>query len=202
MPAVTEQTRGHTDARDDLIRHYHGLRQYGLNDSHSGNASVRIDDTVWVTPTGACADTLQAAALIACPLGGQTTHDTPIGQGASLDTPLHLAIYRANPRARGVLHCHGPYTVAMTLTGEDFIPPDFEGQYYFKRVPVIDIPYADYLSESPGRVAACLREHPITVVRGHGVYAWGEHINLAYKWCNSLELSAKTAWLAQQAGTL
>lgn len=27
--------------KDDLVRHYHWLRQYGLNDSHSGNASVR-----------------------------------------------------------------------------------------------------------------------------------------------------------------
>ncbi len=194
--------------REDLVRHYQWLRQYGLNDSHSGNASVRIDDTVWITPTGACADTLRPAELIACSLNAvQSRKDTHGLKGQeepkpSLDTPLHLAVYRANPRARAVLHCHGPHTVAMTLAGGDFIPPDFEGQYYFTRIPVIDIPYADYLAEAPNRVAASLAEHPITVVRGHGVYAWGERLNLAYKWCNSLELSARTAWLAQQVGTL
>jgi L-fuculose-phosphate aldolase len=47
-----------------------------------------------------------------------------------------------------------------------------------------------------------LAEHPIMVVRGHGVYARAETINLAYKWSCSLELSAKTAFLARQAGTL
>ena len=57
------------DPRDDLIRHYRWLRQYGINDSHSGNASVRDGDRVWVTPTGACADTLAAADLKACTLG-------------------------------------------------------------------------------------------------------------------------------------
>lgn len=198
MPAATERNTTMTaqHSREDLVRHYHWLRQYGLNDSHSGNASLRDDDTVWVTPTGGCADTLTPEKLVACPLAG------PPAERASLDAPLHLAVYRANPLARAVLHCHGPYTVAMTLGGGDFLPPDFEGQYYFARVPVIDIAYADYLAQSPARVAGVLARHPITVVRGHGLYAWGESINHAYKWCNSLELSAKTAWLAQQAGTL
>jgi L-fuculose-phosphate aldolase len=40
-----------------------------------------------------------------------------------------------------------------------------------------------------------------TVVSGHGVYAAAENLNLAYKWSCSLELSAKTAFLARQAGT-
>ena len=59
------------DPRLDLIRHYRWLRQYGLNDSHSGNASVRCGEDYWVTPTGACADTLEADALIRCPLDGK-----------------------------------------------------------------------------------------------------------------------------------
>ena len=47
------------DPRSDLVRHYLWLRRYGLNDSHSGNASVRDGELVWVTPTGCCADTLR-----------------------------------------------------------------------------------------------------------------------------------------------
>lgn len=184
------------DPREDLVRHYHWLRQYGNNDSHSGNASVRVEDDFWVTPTGACADLLSADQLIRCEINGDCS------KGASLDAGLHRLVYRHNAAARAVLHSHGPYTVAMTMDGEDFIPVDFEGQYYFKHIPVITIPYADYIAEAPQQVAEVLTEHPIMVVRGHGVYAQAESINLAYKWTCSLELSAKTAWLAQQAGTL
>ena len=184
------------DPREDLIRHYRWLRQYGCNDSHSGNASLRDGDTVWVTPTGACADTLTVNDLVACRYGGTC------GEGASLDAPLHLEVYRVNPEARAVLHCHGPYTVAATLDGRDFEPVDFEGQYYFGRVPVLEIPFAEYLQRSPGLVATTLAEHRITVVRGHGVYACAPTLNLAYKWSCSLELSAKTALIARQAGTL
>ena len=86
---------------EELVQYYRWLRHYGLNDSHSGNASVRDGDTVWVTPTGASADILQAADLIRCNL-----NELP-PQGASLDAALHLSVYRQNPEAQAVLHSHG-----------------------------------------------------------------------------------------------
>jgi L-fuculose-phosphate aldolase len=182
--------------KQELVQTYRWLRHYGLNDSHSGNASVRDGDTIWITPTGCCADTLTEQDLVACKLDGA------IGGQASLDAPLHLATYLANPDTRCLLHSHGPYTVAMTLDGTDFVPADFEGSYYFAHVPVLTIPYQDYVDESPGQVSRTLCKHRVAVVRGHGVYAQAETINLAYKWTSSLELSAKTAMLARQAGTL
>jgi L-fuculose-phosphate aldolase len=183
------------DPKQDLIRHYRWLRQYGLNDSHSGNASVRDGDRIWVTPTGACADTLATADLVECRIDGR------MGQRASRDGPLHMSVYQKVPDAQAMLHSHGPYTVALTLNGKDFVPLDFEGQLYFPRVPVLDIPYADYFALPATRVAEVLVDHPIVVVRGHGAYAWGRSLNLAYKWTCSLELSAKTAFIAQQAWT-
>jgi len=184
------------DIKQDLVRHYQWLRQYGLNDSHSGNASVRDGDTVWVTPSGAGADTLQPQALIACQFTGN------VSEGASLDAPLHTQVYQRNPSATAVLHSHGPYSVAMTMNGKDFNPIDFEGQYYFDRVPVTVIDYARYLDEAADIVAATLATHPIMIVRGHGVYAQAKSLNLAYKWTCSLEMSAKTAFIAQQAASV
>ena len=183
------------NVKDELVRYYRWLRQYGLNDSHSGNASLRAGDSVWITPSGCCADTLESEALVECAMDGK------IGAGASSDIPLHLAVYRANPQAQALLHSHGPYSVAMTMgITEEFRPMDFEGQLYFSRVPVITIPYDRYWEQSPGLVAAVLAEYPIAVVQGHGVYACAESLNLAYKWTCSLELSAKTAFIARQAG--
>jgi len=184
------------NVREELVRYYRLLREHGLNDSHSGNASVRDGDTVWVTPTGCCADTVQADDLVRCNIDGT------VGDGASLDGRLHVMVYQKNPAARAMLHSHGAHTVALTLRGEDFVPADFEGLYYFPRVPVIDAPYEDYVPRSAELISNVLRDHRITVYRGHGVYAQGESLNLAYKWTSSLELSAKTAFLAKLAGTL
>jgi L-fuculose-phosphate aldolase len=122
--------------------------------------------------------------------------------------PLHLAVYHNNTDTCALLHSHGPHSVALTMDGKDFVPADFEGQYYFGRVQVLDIPYDRFLQDAPELVASALRDSPITVVRGHGVYAAANDLNLAYKWtCTfkwtcTLELSARTAFLARQAGTI
>lgn len=181
--------------QQQLVDHYRWLRQYGLNDSHSGNASVREGDRAWITPTGACADTLSVDELVGIGL------DAPPPPGASLDTSLHLSVYRNNPKAASVLHSHCPHAIALTLNGEDYVPTDFEGQLYFPRVPVVSIAYDDNFAEAPERIGRLLSQARVAIVRGHGVYAWGETINQAYKWTCSLESSARIAWLARQIGT-
>jgi L-fuculose-phosphate aldolase len=172
------------------VRYYRWLRQYGYNDSHSGNASVKNGERFWVTPTGCCADTLEVGGLIECPVMGE------IPASASLDAPLHQQVYQKNASARAVIHSHGPYSIAVTLSGRPFIPLDFEGQYYFSEIPVVDIPYADYVERAPAVVSGILAGHKIMAVRGHGVYCCAQTLNLAYKWTCSLELSAKIAAIA------
>ena len=178
--------------KQQLVDHYRWLRQYGCNDSHSGNASFRWHDEIWVTPTGCCADTIQADDLVRCHIDGS------MEEGASLDAPLHIQVYQQNPDARAVIHSHGPHTVALTLNGQDFVPVDFEGQYYFPVVPVITVPYEQYVEQAPNLVSDVLKNYKVAVVKGHGIYTCAETINLAYKWSCSVELSAKTAWLAKQ----
>lgn len=185
---------GDAEARRALVSCYRWLRQHGLNDSHSGNASLRDGVSAWVTPSGCSGDTLEPEDLLQCPLG------MPPPPGASLDAPLHLAVYAARPEARAVLHSHGPHSIAMTLDGQDFVPIDFEGRYYFPVVPVLDIPPEHYTARSPAEVAETLKRHRVCVVRGHGVYAAAENLDLAYKWICSLESSARIAWLARAVG--
>ncbi len=175
---------------EDLVRYYRLLRRRGINDSHSGNASVRDGDGLWITPTGACADTLETWQLVRCGL------DSDPCPRASQDLALHRAVYRANAHAVAVLHGHGAYAVALTLAGGDLEPVDLEGHFYFPRVPVIDVGYDEYFARSPDLVGAALAEHPVAIVRGHGLYAWGEDLEQAYKWICSLELSAKISYLA------
>jgi L-fuculose-phosphate aldolase len=184
------------DRRQELVQHYRWLRQYGINDSHSGNASFRDGNQFWITPTGACADTLTAEQLIACPLQGE------IPQGASLDAPLHQKVYQTNPHSQAVLHSHGPHAIALTMNGEDYTPRDFEGYYYFDGVPVLSIDYDRYVEQAPEAVARALANHKAAIVAGHGVYVQAETINLAYKWSCSLESSARIDYLARMAATL
>lgn len=86
----------------------------------------------------------------------------------------------------------------MSFAGQDFHPADFEGQSLFPRVPVLNIAYEHYLEQAPAAVAEILTGHPLCLVRGHGVYAWGETLEQAYRRTTALELSAKTFVIARQ----
>ena len=184
------------DPREDVVRYYRWLHQYGYNDSHSGNASIRVADAFYLTPEGAGADRLRPSDLIRCPLDGE------LPDHASVDARLHRSVYLAQPEARGVLHSHGAYSVGVSLAGQDFQPVDFVGRLHFPTVPVLDIDYARFLEDSPGRVAQTLARFAITIVRGHGVYAWGETLDRAYEWTSALELSARTYVIARQAQSI
>lgn len=175
--------------KEQLVQIYCWLRKFDLNDSHSGNASIRVGDIIWVTPSGACADSLTVNDLIKCHIDGT------IPAGASLDAPLHVQCYQKNANTQAVLHSHNPHALALTMKGEDFIPTDFEGAYYFPSVPVASIPYEKYVEQAPSTVSDLLSEHKACIVQGHGIYVAGESLNLAYKWTCSLELSAKIAFL-------
>ena len=101
---------------------------------------------------------------------------------------------------------HGLGLGVGAVDREVLVPVDFEGAYYFARVPVIEATPSgvdaatDYVAQSPTLVAAALREHPACIYRGHGVYAWGATLDQAYKWSSSVEAAARIAWLARIAG--
>ncbi|MCK4709973.1 MAG: class II aldolase/adducin family protein [Gammaproteobacteria bacterium] len=181
--------------KQELVQYYKWLRQHGLNDSHSGNVSAKDGDSIWITPTGACADTLTENDLIACKL-----NQAP-AEGASLDAALHLAAYKANTNLNAVFHSHATYTIAMTMNGKEFMPFDFEGQFYFGKIPVINLEFNEIFVKSAELVAKELKKSKAVVVCGHGTYVAAENLNLAYKWACSLESSAKIAFIARQAGT-
>ena len=119
-----------------------------------------------------------------------------------MDAPVHKSLYQQQPKARAVLHSHGPHSVAMSFAGRDFRPVDIEGKYYFEQVPVLSVDYENHPEEAPAVVAGALAGHRIVMVRGHGVYAWGETLDQAYKWTCSLELSARIYVIARQAADI
>ena len=178
--------------QQELAFYYKLLRQHCLNDSHSGNGSVRNGNGFIITKTGACADIIQADELINCAL------ELTLPKNVSLDAGIHQKIYQQLTGCKAVLHAHNPYTIASTLSSDDFTPVDFEGQLYFSKLPIIDCAHEDYIKVMPTRIADCLKKDPIAIVRSHGVYAAADSLELAYKWLCSIEQSAKIKWLAKQ----
>ena len=83
----------------------------GLTFGRTGNLSaVDTDDTVIMTPTGVSLERLRIGSLSRVTRDGQHIGGPPPTKEAF----LHLAIYRARPQARAVVHTHSTHSVAVS----------------------------------------------------------------------------------------
>src|SRR6266568_7971182 len=88
-------------------------RQYV--DGNGGNISVRLGSKyVLCTPTMMSKRDLGPANICLSDLEGNILAGDRLRTSELL---LHLEIYKANPQARAVVHCHPPHATAFALTG-------------------------------------------------------------------------------------
>lgn len=158
----------------------------GLNNSHSGNLSVRVGDRLVITRTGSMLGHLEIKDLIET---GIETDDenTPL---ASTEIGVHRAVYLGTS-AQAVVHAHSPHAVALSLLLDEIVPVDAEGRYLLPTVPVLSPAVTIASKELEEILPSCLRDHRIVLVRGHGTFAAGKTMEEAYKWTASFAHSCR-----------
>src|SRR5215472_18049999 len=131
--------------RAEIIGVGRKLWQRGYVDGAGGNISARLNsEYVLCTPTMLSKCDLQPADICLTDLEGNILAGDRLRTSELL---LHLEIYRANPRARCVVHCHPPHATGFALTGS--APPNgYMSEFEFFIGPVAVAPY-----ETPGTPA-------------------------------------------------
>ncbi|MFI2228660.1 3-oxo-tetronate 4-phosphate decarboxylase [Nocardia testacea] len=170
----------------------------GLTFGRTGNLSaVDADGTILMTPTGVSLGRLDT-----------TTLSRVAPDGAHLDGPpptkeafLHLAMYRARPGARAVVHTHSTYSVAVSCLRnadrENALPP--LTAYYAMRVGALPLlpyhaPGDDRLGPLAERVAG---EHHALLLANHGPVVAGADLAAAADALEEIEETAKLYLLLQ-----
>lgn len=146
----------------------------GLNNSHSGNLSVRIGDTVWITATRTMCHKLGRDDIVAAPLDGSGDRSQ-----LSREAIVHEAVYRATDY-QAVVHCHPRDAIAAAFVFDDIPCLQIEGQGALKGLlPVIEVEIASASPELGAAVAQSLQRYPAVMVRGHGLFAGGASLDQA-----------------------
>ncbi|NLF96982.1 MAG: fuculose phosphate aldolase [Candidatus Riflebacteria bacterium] len=166
----------------------------GLNNSHSGNMSMRNNRMMAITRSGAMLHRLEFCDIIETLIDGEDAQT----HLASRERPVHRAIY-LHTGAGAIVHAHPPHLIALSLHCQSFMPIDAEGQYFFKRgIPVIEVTNAIASEEVAMKVVPVLREFPVVIVRGHGTFAIGDSLEDGFHYTSSLEHSARIALINNQ----
>jgi L-fuculose-phosphate aldolase len=106
-----------------------------------GNVSIRLGDTLLVTPSGRRKDELSAEDIVEVPLdasGASPDGAHPDGLRPSSDIAIHRAIYRARPDVAAVAHAHLAASLALTIVGQVPDPADLpETALLLPRLPFV-----------------------------------------------------------------
>lgn len=180
--------------RQSLCALGRSLFMRGLTHGSTGNLSVRTDTGFLMTPTGGSLGELVAERLAELDADGHHVG----GDAPTKEASLHLAVYRARPADRAIVHLHSGHAVAVSVLADvdpqNVLPP--LTAYYAMRVGTLPlVPYFapgdGALAEAVGRLAA---RHAAVLLANHGPIVSGRSLAAAADAIEELEATSKL-WL-------
>ncbi len=197
-PSAAASSREAEAMRAEIITVGRKLWERQYVDGNAGNISVRLGAKyVLCTPTLMSKRDMEPADICLSDFEGKMLAG---GRPRTSELLMHLEIYKANPCARAVVHCHPPYATAFGLTGS--APPvGLIAEYEFNIGPAAIARY-----ETPGTQAFAetvlpfVQDHNTILLPNHGVVCWSDTVTHAEWLVEVFENYCKTCIIAQQTG--
>ena len=155
-----------------------------------GNVSIRVDDTIILTPSRISYDDLVPEDIVTIDMDGNVIegHRSP-----TTEREVHRLIYRARPDIGAIIHCHPVYASAMCAVGET-IPPFLEEitQLVGGAIPATPEYIRAGLHEELGEAAAkYIGDRNAVLLRNHAPVCCGKDIDEAKVCCQVVEKAAR-----------
>jgi len=181
------------DEKRQVLEAAQKMEAKGLVMGNSGNVSLRLPpengrDIIAITPSRRYydligIDDIQVIDFEAEPVEG----DLP----PSIESMLHIGIYRARPKINAVLHTHSVFASILAVAGLE-VPPILEDQVIFIGGEIKLAAYAASGSdEMTQNVIAALGERNAVLLPNHGAVGVGRDMRDAFTVCELLEKTAR-----------
>ena len=161
------------------------LPKYGLVTFTWGNVSGLDPETGLdvIKPSGVSYDGMTADDMVVLDLDGNIVEGT---KKPSSDTPTHLALYRAWPGVRGVVHTHSRNATTYAQAGLDIVAGGTtHGDYFYGDIPCTrymtpeeiageyELETGNVIIETFAKRSINPLDIPAVLVRSHGPFTWG-----------------------------
>ena len=166
-----------------------------------GNISTRLDkkELVAITPSGRSYDTLKARDICLVDLNGKIIKSK---YNPSSELALHLAIYKARPDVKAIVHTHSIYASACSAA-DQAIPAIMEDLVQIVGGEVAVAEYKLPGSEELAHAAVkALDDKSAALLSHHGVVACARSLQEAVTIANIVEKTAKIFVVAKQLGSI
>lgn len=182
--------------REQLLGIMQKLLQCGLNRGTSGNASVRVENGLLLTPTGMDVEDMIAADMVFMNEDGEYEGE----RKPTSEWMFHLDILKHRPEIGAVIHTHSMFATTLACLRKD-VPPF----HYMIAVSGGDsircAPYALFGSAALSASALkALEGRRACLLANHGMIALGEDIKQAFDVAVEVEALCEQYLRALQVG--
>lgn len=173
------------------------LYSNGLTTASGGNVSMRIGDLVLVTPSQIDKASIKGSQISVLTLEGKM-----IGKGikTSMETGMHLAIYKKRPDIQAIVHAHPVMATSFAIAHKN-IKTNLAGEARAVLGEPVLVPYALMGTEELAKKVstACLKSNAV-LMENHGIITLGNSLFQAYDRMEVLEACAKMTFITQILG--
>ena len=178
------------------------MSEKGLVVGTSGNISLRLPPAgkrqlIAITPTSRHYDLLDVDDIPIIDFDGRRVEgDLP----PSVETQLHIGIYRARKNVNAIIHTHSVFASAAAVAGLD-IPPILEDQVIFLGGEIKLVNYAPSgTRELVTNAIAALGDRSAVLLPNHGAVGTGRTMRDAFTACELIEKTARIYLLTLSSG--
>ncbi|MFQ5789081.1 MAG: class II aldolase/adducin family protein [Acidobacteriota bacterium] len=185
-------------SKEDICEVGRRLYQQGYIAAMEGNISVRVSGgEVLGTPAGACKGYLTPDMIVSCDMSGNKIEGR---LRISTEILMHLAVYRARPDVKAVVHAHPPKCTGFAVAG---VPLD---RAVLAEVVVTlgCVPLAEYGTPSTRELAdsveRLIRMSDGLLLSNHGALTVGKDVYDAYFKMEVIERFAEISLISRLLG--
>jgi len=190
------------EQKQEVWRAAQQMERAGLVSGASGNVSIRLPSEggrmlLAIKPTQVPYVRLKPEDIVVIDSEGEPIEGDLL---PSSETPIHVAVYRARPDVRAVIHTHSIHASVCAVAGLE-IPPVIDEMVFFigggVRVAEYGFPGTEDLAE---KVVKALGDRNAALVRNHGVVGVGRTLEKALEVCGLVERVAQIFVFASLLG--
>ncbi len=186
-----------TQQLTELVATCHWIGAKGWCPATGGNMSVRLDgQTCLISESGQDKSCLEAEHFLRVDIPSQRVDDH---RRPSAETALHTQIYRRDPSIGAILHTHSVSATVLSLAqaGDSLILNGYEMQKSLTGIQSHSTPLSIAIFDNDQNIAALAERVAARdqleglrhgfLVRGHGLYCWGNTVAEALRHLEGLE---------------
>lgn len=186
------------EARTRLVECGRELLKRGLLSQTSGNLSIRLEDTIYITPSSMEYDRIEPSDIVVLERDGSVRRGT---RAPSSETPLHCLVYQTRPDINAIVHTHSPHATTLAVLGLPI--PAVHYMIAVAGTPQISVAkYATYGTRelSHNVRSAFAAPAKAALMANHGLVAGGVSLNEAATVAESVETLAGLYYRALAVG--